>query len=331
MARVLNDVDLRKLIGTVIGGGEGESVRPNSYILRLGAQGEFLNTLKEFELGGEKKGLIIPPGYSAGLTALETIDFSPATVQAIFPGCALHAFISPTTDLSREGMVAPTTQVDAGFVGTINWTVSNTSNCERRFVFKERLFRLTILLLQEDEVPETYYSGDYQGQEGYARSARRGAPTGMRDCEWEDPAVEGGPESLLDDLLKAGYPWHALGQRLKHVDDEFKMISNEYSTIADSLGELTQEVDSLGRQYQDVIQQLPKTVGDALGEQAAALQNRWLIASGSMIAVLVGLGLSAVGNATVFSFLKSNAPWIGLGLVLIGGVTLWVSQHRGKQ
>jgi deoxycytidine triphosphate deaminase len=331
MARVLNDADLRKLIGKVIRGGDGESIRPNSYILRLGSEGEFLNTAKEFKLGSVKKGLIIPPGYSAGLTALETIDFSPATVQAVFPGCAMHAFISPTTDMSREGVVAPTTQVDAGFVGTINWTVTNTSNSERRFVFKERLFRLTILLLEEGEVPEAYYEGDYQGQEGYVRSARRGAPVGMRDCEWEDPAVEGGPESLLDDLLKAGYPWHALGQRLKSVDDQFKMISNEYSTIADSLGSLSDEVDSLGKQYETVVQQLPKTVANALGEQAVALQNRWLIASASMIAVLLGLGVSAVGNEMVFGFLKSNAPWIGLGLVVVGGTVLWVSQHRGSQ
>src|SRR5216683_3252909 len=123
MATILNDSELQRLIGTVIIDGDPASIRPNSYVLRLGGEGEFINAGKAFTLGKSKKGIRVSPGHSVALTALETIDFGPSTVSKIYPGCALHALISPTTDLSREGIVAPTTQVDAGYSGTLNWTI----------------------------------------------------------------------------------------------------------------------------------------------------------------------------------------------------------------
>src|SRR5882724_7630805 len=141
MATILNDAELKKLIGTVIINGDPTSVRPNSYVLRLGAEGEFLNASKEFTLGKAKKGIRVSPGHAVAVTALETIDFRSATIEKIYPGCGLHGFISPTTDLSREGIIAPTTQVDAGYNGTLNWTITNSSNEERRFLFGERLYR----------------------------------------------------------------------------------------------------------------------------------------------------------------------------------------------
>jgi len=54
MATLLTDKELKLLIGTVIVGGVTSSVRPNSYILRLGSKGEFLSSNKEFELGKQK-------------------------------------------------------------------------------------------------------------------------------------------------------------------------------------------------------------------------------------------------------------------------------------
>lgn len=178
MATILNDEELKKLIGSVIIDGDKSSIRPNSYILRLGAEGEFLNVGKVFTLGQAKKGLKIPPGHAVALTAHEGIDFSRETVRSIYPDHDLHAFISPTTDLSREGLVAATTQVDAGHCGTLNWTVTNTSNEERRFTFNERVFRLTIFKLEPGETPIKPYDGDYQNQKGYVRTI----PAKRRTC-----------------------------------------------------------------------------------------------------------------------------------------------------
>lgn len=330
MATILNDTEIKKLIGTVIIDGDAASIRPNSYILRLGGEGEFLTAGKVFTIGKSKKGIRIPPGHSVAVTALEAIDFRPATVEKVYPGCALHAFISPTTDLAREGIVAPTTQVDAGYSGTLNWTITNTSSEERRFLYGERLYRLTILKLEAGEVPVKFYDGAYQGKIGYVRSQRKGAPVGMRDSEWEDSLVEGGAEALLDNLMKLGYPWHALGQRLMTIDQQFKLVSDEYAAIHDSLTKLGSEVDTLSRRYSDVLGSIPQTIANALRDEAATLQNRWLLISGSMVLGLLGLVLSFTSNQRAFDFLKANGAWIGVLLVLIGVVLTVVTTRRPR-
>ncbi len=64
MATMLNDTELKRLLGEVIRDGDATCIRPNSYVLRLGSVGEFLNTGKDFELGSKNKGLRIQPGHS---------------------------------------------------------------------------------------------------------------------------------------------------------------------------------------------------------------------------------------------------------------------------
>ena len=148
-----------------------------------------------------------------------------------------HLPIFPEKGLSLRQL-----QIDAGYHGTLNWTITNTSNQERRFLQKERIYRITILKLEEGEVPLKCYEGSYQGQTGYVRSRRTGAPVGMRDSEWEDAVAEGGPEALLDNLIKSGYPWHALAQKLKTIDQQFKIVSDEYGAIHDSLVNCAQKL-----------------------------------------------------------------------------------------
>lgn len=321
MATILNDTELRKLIGTVILNAEASGVRPNSYVLRLGDEGEFLNASKEFTLGKTKKGIRVPPGHSVAITSLETLDFRPTTVEKHYPGCALHAILSPSTDLSREGIVAPTTQIDAGYHGTLNWTITNTSNQERRFLQAERIYRVTILRLEKGEVPLKCYEGDYQSQTGYVRSRRKGAPVGMRDSEWEDAVAEGGPEALLENLIKSGYPWHVLGQKLKTIDQQFKIVSDEYAAIHDSLNKLTTDVESLKTQQGDASRSMPQLISTALKDEAASLQNRWLLTSGSFLVALIGIVISITSSQAALGFLKANGAWIGVVLV-IGGVAL---------
>ncbi len=330
MATILNDTELRKLLGTVIIDGDPSGVRPNSYVLRLGDQGEFLNAGKEFTLGKSKKGIRVPPGHSVAITSLETIDFRPATVQKIYAGCALHAILSPSTDLSREGIVAPATQIDAGYHGTLNWTITNTSNQERRFLQAERIYRVTILKLEAGEVPLRCYEGDYQSQTGYVRSRRKGAPVGMRDSEWEDAVAEGGPEALLDNLIKSGYPWHALAQKLKTIDQQFKIVSEEYGAIHDSLDKLATDVDTLNRQQGDAARSIPHVISTALKDEAAALQNRWLLTSGSLLLALLGLIISFTSSQRALDFLKANGAWIGVALVLIGVISAIVAIRRPR-
>ena len=216
MATILNDTELKKLIGTVIKGGDQSCVRPNSYILRLGSDGTFINTEKEFKIN-DKKGIRLVAGHSVGITALETIDFSQDTVKKIFSECDLHGFISPTTDLSREGINAASTQIDAGYKGTLNWTLANTSGKVAEFVHGEKLFRLTIIRLEKGERPEFPYKGDYQDKKGYVSSKRSSAPRGMKKSDWVEAFKDDGPEGKLEELINLGYPWNILGTRLKEL------------------------------------------------------------------------------------------------------------------
>lgn len=328
MAELLSDSDIAKLIGTVIVDGDADCVRPNSYYLRLGAAGEFINTGKDFEIGSkDKKGIRLQPGHSVGVTAHETIDFSRETVRKIFPDCDLHGIVSPSTDLSREGVVAPTTQIDAGYHGTLNWTLTNTSSEERRFLFKERLFRLTIFKLREGERPENLYAGEYQSQIGYVRSRRQGAPVGMRETEWEDGQTKGGPEDVLETLIKSGYPWHALGQKLKTIDQQFKVISNEYSDIHDALAKLTSDMNQLRDKQGEISDAIRRVVRD----EAEMLQNRWLIGAGLLMVGMLGLVISGSSSAPFMAALKEYGVPIGLALMLgSGGLFFLFSRLRKR-
>ena len=320
MPYILSDAEIRKLLGTVIVNGEPDGVHPNSYILRLGEAGEFLNTGKEFSLGKAKKGIRIQPGHSVGVTAFETIDFRRLTVHKLYPGNDLFGIVSPTTDLSREGLVAPTTQVDAGYFGTLNWTITNTSSEERRFVHKERIFRLTIFRLEKGETPDAVYEGDYQSQLGYVRSRRKGPPVGMKDTEFEGPHVKGGPENLLDDLMKSGYPWHGLGQRLKVIDQQFETVTNEYADIRDSIEKLGSDVIQIKSRQSEFSEAVRKVVR----EEAGDLQNRWLIGASSLLLGLVGVGLTVYSNKTAAAMLEEHGMLVGFVLAIAAAVTLFV-------
>jgi len=297
----------------------------------MGTVGEFLNAPKEFELGKKKKGIKIQPGHAVAVTAMETLDFRRETVHKLFPEDDLHAIVSPTTDLSREGIVAPTTQVDAGFYGTLNWTLTNTSNAERRFLYRERIYRLTIFRLGKGEAPDCIYEGDYQGQMGYVRSQRKGAPTGMREDEWEDSVADNGPEQVLENLLKSGYPWHALGQRLKIIDQQFKSVSDEYSEIHDTLDRLRRDVDQIRESQISSTAEINHTVASAISEQSEALQNRWLIVLGSMLVGLCGLALTVASNDTAKDFFRTQGWWFGLVLVVGGVVALIMTARRTQR
>jgi deoxycytidine triphosphate deaminase len=324
MAIILNDQTIRKLFGKVILDADESCIRPNSYVLRLGSTGEFLNTGKEFELGKKKKGVRLQPGHSVGVTAHETLDFRRETVHKIFPGRDLHGIVSPTTDLSREGIVAATTQVDAGYQGTLNWTLANTSSTERRFVHKERLFRLTIFKLEEGETPEHLYAGDYQAQTGYVRSRRTGPPVGMKDTEWEDAFVKGGPEDLLDHLIGSGYPWHILGSRLKQIDQQFKTVTEEYSEVHDAISQLTAHVDQIRKQQSEI----SETVRKVLREETSALQNRWLVGAGSLFLGFLGVVLTLSSSTPTWEFFRQHGIGIGIGLVAAAAVVLAVLSRQ---
>jgi deoxycytidine triphosphate deaminase len=309
MATILNDEEIKKLIGKVILDGDVSCIKPNSYALRLGLHGEFLNSGKEFKLGTTKKGIKVQPGHSVALTAFETIDFSRETVRKIYPDHDLHAFISPLTDLSREGIVAPTTQVDVGYHGTLNWTITNTSNDVRNFLIEEKLFRLTIFKLAPGETPTNPYKGDYQSKTGYIRSQRRGAPVGMKESQWEDSCIEGGPEALLDNLIKSGYPWNLLGQRLQLIGGQFETVTNEF-------GDIKRAIEGLDKESK----KLPTQLDEIIDRRTSELHFQWSASALTAVGVLAGLALAIATCDWAVKFLKSYGPVIGILIIIISVV-----------
>ena len=310
MAKILSDRDLQKLLGESIIGADSSCLRPNSYILRLGSKGEFINTEKKFEISelGRKRGIKLQPGHAIGITSLETIDFRPETVEGIYPGCNLHGILSPTTDLSREGIMAATTQIDAGYRGTLNWTMTNNSNKETQFLYGEKIYRLTIFLLEEGEKPEKLYAGDYQEKIGYIRSQRKGAPQGMRETEWEHAFKKDGPEEKIDEIINAGgYPWNIIGPKLKEIGQKFETVSKEYADIRDSVSKIEVQIGKISNE-------IPDKVRGILRDESENERSKLLSRAGLILLGLLGLAMTAISNEWFFNFIKSNVGIIGLSL-----------------
>lgn len=302
MATVLSDKELKGLIGSVIINGDESCVRPNAYILRLGSGGEFKNINKPFSIGDAgKRGIKLASGHAAGLSSYEQLDFSRETVHKIYPDCDLFAYMSPVTDLSREGVTTQTTQVDADFKGILTWTINNTSNEENQFMYKEKLYRLTVFKLdQNEEKPEKPYDGDYQGQKDYVRSTRKGAPRGMKDDEWETSAVEGSPENHLAGLISSGFPWSLLGKQLKKVDGELKEVTEGYFQIDDSLKKIKKEIEGF-----------PDIVEDKINQKKPEL----VFSLGGILAFFASLGVAVIASDSAIGFLKNYGAYVSLGII----------------
>ena len=340
MAQLLNDKEIKKLFGTVIIDGDEGSIRPNSYILRLGGVGQFLDSKEEdkFDIG-ENKGIKLPAGFTVAVTALETIDFRQSTVEKIYPGCSLHGFLTPTTDLSREGMIVPSTQVDAGYHGTLNWSIRNSSTSEAEFVYGEKLFRLTILKLdKEEEIPEDYYKGDYQGKKGYVPSARKGPPAGMKgESYWVRPISGDSIKERLNRLISSGYPWNVLGEKLKEIDKNFDAVKEQYSRIEG----IVQDID---KWRQDFDRNFYSKVREAIHDELRSLAFKGLlpllVSVITLVSMLAGTAITIANSEVALNLLKEYSWIIGIVLLviaLIGAIIIlvmllkyWIAYKKQK-
>lgn len=316
MAKILNDVELKKLIDNhiIIDGDEG-CIRSNAYILRLGAKGEYTHIGKEFDISKHKKGFKLPAGNSVAIMSFEVLDFRRETVHKLYKGCDLFAWMSPITDLSREGIVTQTTQIDAGFHGVLNWTFNNTSNKENEFLYQENLYRLTIFRLEDgEEIPDKPYDGNYQNQKSIVHSKRQSAPRGMKVSEWETPLNDKSPEKHLEHLINSGYPWSILGERLKTLDGQFLTITDEYNKIDNSINNLVNEVHSI-----------PSRIDKAINHK----QSNFLINTGVVFSVFTGLGISVLTNDITKNFLYNYGSFIGVSMLLLA-IIVFVVNNKYK-
>lgn len=317
MAKILNDIEIKKLIdNNIIIDGSYDCVRPNAYVLRLGENGEYINieNKKAFNINKQKKGFKLPPGVSAAITSFEILDFRRDIVHKLYDKCDLFAWMSPITDLSREGIVTQTTQIDVGFHGVLNWTFNNTSNIENEFLYKENLYRLTVFKLDKgEEIPEKPYDGNYQDQMGVVHSKRQGAPRGMKNSEWESPFDKASPEKHLELLINSGYPWNILGKQFKAFDGELKTITDEYSQIDNSINKLTKEVHLI-----------PNIIESEIEKK----QSKWLTNIGIVFSIFSGIGIGVFTNDTTIDFLRDYGAFISIVIILITILVAWVNNKK---
>ena len=135
----------------------------------------------------------------------------------------------------------------------------------------------------------------------------------MKHHEWEDSTREGGPEELLRNLINSGYPWNILGERLMRLDDQFKTVTLEYADIRDSLARFEDEFRDFRRDQGNLKEQ----VREIVREEIPAMQDRYLVESGLLLAGIAGLGIAILGTPAIVNLLKSHGFWIG-PLVIAG-------------
>lgn len=249
MSRTLSDREVKNLIGSVILGADEKLLNPNGIELRLGHTIKFIST-------GEQKSLPeghyarVAPGEMVIIASLERLDFSRATVQKHYPSCMLMAWITPTTTMMREGIVQASTKVDAGFVGNLNWGFRNSSFKDFKIQSGEPIFKLTVDLLEGDEVPEVCYGEKsehkYQNTEGIFPSTRRIL------ADIPDEKIVSSSFEKLDpkkQLREAGHPFTYISTELTKLDGKFDIVSTGVAALAKKIEEtndsLVDKVDTI--------------------------------------------------------------------------------------
>lgn len=283
MATILADREIGKLVGSVLIGADKSRINPNGIELRLGKHVQFHSTGEEKEL---RPGLFlkVSPGETVSISSIEQIDFTAPVVQAILPNAMLMGFITPTTTMMREGISQVTTKIDAGFRGVLNWGLRNGSTKDLILQYGEPIFKLTLFVLENDEVPETPYgertADYYQNTEGIKRSARRlpaDIPKGKivsSSFDQLDPKKQ---------LREAGYPFDHIGTELTALQGKFEVVSKDVLLLKDQFerttNELSGKIEAETRTLSEKVEESRKSIL----ERVEALFDRKFLRVGGIV------------------------------------------------
>ena len=162
----------------------------------------------------------------------------------------------------------------------------------------------------------------------------------MRSSDWEDAFTKVGPAALLDRVIESGFPWNALGTKLKAIDSQFVEVSNEYANIHESIELLEGEVGGIGKKVEEIRTsqgELTDRIRQVVREELPAMQDRWLIATGSLVLVLVGIAISVINSKVARDLLAQHGVWFGpvwFGPVLVVvsmGIYWWACRRRKRE
>lgn len=308
MAVILSDNQIESLLGKVILNGDLKLINPNSIKLRLGKHIFFHSTEEEFNLERDEF-VVVQPGETISFTSYESIDFSKAAVDPIFPNCSLLAFVTPTTTMMREGISQSSTKIDVGFKGILNWSLRNGSSREIILQAGEPMFKLTIFKLSGDEIPSFEY-GDreqdsYQNSDGIAHSSRN-IPARIPKNKLVKSSIE--KIDPKKQLKEAGYPFNYIGTELTELQGKFELVSKDMLLIKEEFSKTT---DLLSKRIEDTKDNL------ILNVQALFKDNFLKIAGIILGAVPIFLGLFKFFQKTELNNNVQSICLILFGIIVI--------------
>jgi deoxycytidine triphosphate deaminase len=322
MADILPDSELEKLLNKCIINPDKDSVKANSYELRLGSQVRFHSTNEVKELK-EGQYLELSPSESATIASFETIDFKEETVITLYPDNMLLGLVLPTTTMMREGIAQTSTQVDPGYQGTLNWLIRNNSTKPIVIKYGERVFKLVIFRLGKTETPKVPYgdrsTDSYQGSEGIVRSARK-VPADL-----DDGSVVRATRVKIDpriQLREAGPPF-------SHVDTVLREFDGKLQVVSQSVEYITERIKEQNEQLRGKIDTETKTLNDKLESVKDTLLSQMKAFFNEKTTALYGylLALAAVGTG-VFKLIaesKLSTQYQSGIFLLIGLVAIFMT------
>jgi len=143
----------------------------------------------------------------------------------------------------REGQMQAATKIDAGFDGQLNWGFRNSSYNDFTLGRGESIVKLTLELLEGEEVPELEYgerSNDrYQNTDGILISARRIPADIPKDRLIRSSFDKLDPKRRLRD---AGYPFNAIGSDLVQLHEKFEIVSGEVKALTEKIDSETKSI-----------------------------------------------------------------------------------------
>jgi deoxycytidine triphosphate deaminase len=312
VARILPDREILPLLNTVILGGSAECVRHNSYELRLGGKAKFDSTGEEVDIPAGCF-LEIQPGDFVTIASLEKLDFTKGAFESLGKSTNLMGLVTPTTTMMREGFLFTTTKVDPGFRGGLNWGIRNSSTKAVRLKHGEKLFKLTLYELSEDEVPDSLYGehaqDSYQGAEGITPSAR------MIPASIPDAKIVRRTERNIDpnkQLLEAGYPFSHIGTELINLHGKFEIVSKDVVLLKDEFGKLHTSLEAKIEKETSTLSSKIGEMKDSFTTQVEAFfDKRMLRVYGTLVTI------ASLCAAAYHSIIKS-APSGYQGLIFLG-------------
>jgi len=254
MARILSDKEINKLIDNdIIIDGDKNQVRSNSYLFRLGEEVRFLSTNERIE-GDIGNILVVGPSDSAMVISLEDLNLK--NIDKLFKSNQICGFLTPPTTLIREGINLPSTKIDPGFKGTLNWTIKNNSLQPLELEIGEPIYKCTFMLLtEEEEIPEFLYGERddvdfYQGRTGLVESKRR-LPV---DKDKRKKICVSSVGTEFQRLKQAGFPYDFIGTQLQQLGGKLELVSKDFVRIKEQIGRVEEKIiKDINKNVNDIV------------------------------------------------------------------------------